>query len=517
MGIGSFFKQKGKQQSKQKPAIEFDTDLKKNLDKNLEIIETMLEKPNDLVIRELSLGRPDYRCAVVYIDGLVDKPEINNNVIKNLQYYAEKQELPKDTNDLINEVEKELISTGDVSKGKTLDDVSFALLYGSAILYLDGIDQVLMLDLKGWQTRSIEEPVTESLIRGPREGFIENLRTNMMLIRRHIRDPNLRFKTYQIGRRSKKNLVVSYIEGIVHPDILKEVNRRLKTIDLDDAPESGFVEQWIEDSFLSPFPQIANTERPDKVATAILQGKIAIILDGTPFVLIAPLTLGNTFQSPEDYNERWLIGTFLRLLRYGAAFLAMFLPSLYIALVSYDPGMIPPKLAFSIAATREGVPFPAAIEAFIMAFTMELLREAGARLPKTIGQTIGIVGGLVIGDAAVQAGVVSPIMVIVVAVTAIAAFAIPSYSTTIAFRLLRFGFMLAASFFGLYGVILVYIMINIHIVNLKSIGVPYSTPYAPTFFHDWKDLILRAPIAMQTRRPAYMQTVDNKSRDKEKH
>lgn len=200
-----------------------------------------------------------------------------------------------------------------------------------------------------------------------------------------------------------------------------------------------------------------------------MQGKIAIILDGTPFVLIAPVTLGNTLQSPEDYYERWLIGTFLRVLRYGAAFLAMFLPSLYIALVSYHQGMVPSKLAFSIAATREGVPFPAAIEAIIMGLTMELLREAGARLPKTIGQTIGIVGGLVIGDAAVQAGVVSPIMVIVVAVTAIASFSIPAYSVAISFRLVRFGFMLAAAFLGLYGIILVYIMINIHIVNLKAL------------------------------------------------
>lgn len=266
----------------------------------------------------------------------------------------------------------------------------------------------------------------------------------------------------------KKDLIVCYVEGIVHPDLVKEVKRRLSSIDIDEAPESGFIEQWIEGSFLSPFPQVLHTERPDKVAAALLGGRIAILLDGTPFVLMAPATMATHFQSPEDYYERWMIGTLLRILRYIGAFIATFLPALYIALVSYHPGMIPSKLAFSIAGTREGVPFPAVVEAFIMETTIELLREAGVRLPKPIGQTIGIVGGLVIGEAAVSAGIVSPIMVIVVALTAISSFALPSYTFAISIRILRFFVMLAAALFGLYGIIVFYIMINIHIVNLKS-------------------------------------------------
>ncbi|WP_164670184.1 spore germination protein [Virgibacillus doumboii] len=512
MGLGSFFKKK--QQQKREKETEFPVDLKKSLDKNMSVLKIMLEEPNDLVIREFSLGYTDHRCAIVFIDGLVDKDRVNDNVLKNLQIFAEKKELPYNTKDLLHEIEMELVSISDVSKGKTLDEVSNALLYGSSILYLDGLDKAIIIDAKGWKTRAIQEPVSESLIRGPREGFIENMRTNMVLIRRHIRDPNLRFETFQVGRRSKKNLVLTYVEGIIHPDIVKEVKRRLATIDLDNAPESGFIEEWIEDSFLSPFPQLTNTERPDKVSAALLQGKFGIILDGTPFVLIAPVTLGNTLQSPEDFYERWTIGTFLRALRYLAAFFSMFLPALYIALLSYHQGMIPTKLAFSIAATREGVPFPAAIEAIIMAITMELLREAGARLPKTIGQTIGIVGGLVIGEAAVTAGIVSPVMVIVVALTAIASFSIPDYSVAISFRLLRFAFMIAAAVLGLYGVILIYIMVNIHIVNLRSFGVPFSSPFAPFFFKDFKDLVLRAPITMLTRRPGYLQTDDSKSTDK---
>ncbi|WP_010529583.1 spore germination protein [Lentibacillus jeotgali] len=511
MRFSSFFRSKHKNNEN---THEFPVDLKKSLDKNLDTLKQMLENPNDLMIRVFSLGQTERRCAIVYIDGLADRMEINTNVMKNLQLFAYKENLPAGAGKLLQEVEKELVSVGDVTTGHDLDDAANGLLYGSTLVYLDGVDQVLIIGMKGWDTRAISEPISESLIRGPREGFTENYRTNTTMIRRHIRDPNLRFKTYDIGRRSKKKLSVAYIEGIIHPDLIKEIDRRVKSIDLDDAPESGFIEEWIEDSFLSPFPQLINTERPDKVSTALLQGKAGIILDGTPFALIAPATLGGTLQSPEDYYERWMIGSFLRLLRYFASFLAMFLPALYIALVSYHQGMIPSQLAFSIAATREGVPFPAFIEAIMMGMTMELLREAGARLPTTIGNTIGIVGGLVIGEAAVQAGIVSPVMVIVVALTAIASFSIPAYSVAISFRLLRFAFMMAAAILGLYGIVLIYIMINIHIVNLKSIGVPYSAPFSPTFFRDWKDLVLRAPITMRPRRPSFLRTDDSKSANK---
>lgn len=503
-----------KNQKLKKSDDDFSIELVKELDKNLDNLKKMLEEPSDLIIREFTVRGTQNKCAVVYIDGMVDKALVHKNIIKNVQVVNERKDLPEDDVELFDEIYREIVSVSAIEKAKTLDDISNALFYGSTVFYLDGTDQVMLMDTKGWKTRAIEEPMSEPIIRGPREGFIENIGTNMVLIRRRIHDPNLRFKTHKVGRRSKKALVVAYLDGVIHPDLLKEVNRRLKTIDMDDAPESGYIEQWIEDSFLSPFPQISNTERPDAAAAAILQGKVVILLDGTPFVLIAPFTIGNAFQSPEDYYERWTIGTLLRVLRYLAAFFAMFLPALYIALVSYHQGMIPSRLAFSIAATREGVPFPPVIEAFLMGTTMELLREAGARLPKTIGQTIGIVGGLVIGESAVQAGIVSPVMVVVVALTAIASFSLPAYSVAISFRLVRFVFMIAASVLGLYGIILIYIMINIHIVNLKSIGVPYSSPFAPTFLKDWKDLVLRAPIPMLTKRPDYLKPDDNTSANK---
>ncbi|GAB3800396.1 spore germination protein [Virgibacillus kimchii] len=503
-------KKQVKKQTEEAYTGEFD----KSLDENLNNLKKMLDEPDDLVVRELSLGENKQRYALVNIDGLVDKQLVHTDIVKNLQILAKKNELPEDVSKLVDELKNNIISVTEIEKAQLWDDMTIALLSGSTVLFIDGVVEVLIMPTPGWETRSIDEPESESLIRGPRDGFIENLQTNLMLIRRQINDPNLRFKSHRIGRRAKKKLVVTYMEGIVNPKLLKEVNRRLETIDTDSALESGTIEHWIQDSFLTPFPVTDSTERPDKVASAILYGKIAILLDGTPYVLVLPTTLGNLLQSPEDYYERWQIGTLLRILRYFAAFIALFAPSLYIALISYHQGMIPSDLAFSIAATRQGVPFPAFIEALLMAVTMELLREAGARLPQTIGQTIGIVGGLVIGEAAVTAGMVSPVMVIVVAITAIASFSFPSYSTAIAFRMLRFGFMFAAAFLGLYGIVLVYIMVNIHIVNLKSLGVPYSSPFAPGFLRDWKDLILRVPDPLLSTRRGHLLTKDKRSADK---
>lgn len=503
----SFYWQNKKKSGKENFSLEIGT----KLTDNLENIRKMLENPSDLVIREFTIGNTNHRIAIVYIDGIVDNVYIYDHIMEDLKNASG---LPEDKQKLFDAIDKKVITVTGIEFGNSLDDVSNAILRGNTVLYLDGVDQVLIMDTIGGESRAIEEPQSESLIRGSKEGFVENIRTNTMMIRRYIADPNLRFSTYKVGRRSKKELVVSYMDGIVNPDMVDEVKRRLETIDIDDAPESGYIEQWIEDSFLSPFPQILNTERPDKASEALLKGKVVILLDRTPFVLIAPATFGSLLQSPEDNYWRWSLGTLVRMLRYLAAFISVFLPALYIALVSYHPGLIPSDLAFSIAASRDEVPFPPVMEALIMTATMELLREAGLRLPTAIGQTIGIVGGLVIGEAAVSAGIVSPVMVIVVALNAIASFALPSYSIAITFRILQFGLMAAAAVFGLYGIILCYIMINIHIVNLMSFGVPYSTPFAPSFMNDWKDLVLRAPIAMMKRRPVYMQTNDKKLMNK---
>ena len=510
------FVPRNKKQKEQQQEENLSTPLFKMLQKNMDNITEMLDNPDDLMIRKFTVGE-DYPCAVVYIDGLIDRDLIQNSMLENFQSITSNGKSPKELVTVFDEIYKKFISITKITKGTTLEDVSNAVLSGKAVFYLDGMNTVLIMDVMGGESRAIEQPITETLIRGPRTSFVENIGTNLSLLRRNIQAPNLRLKTQTIGRRSKKSLVVAYVEGIVNPAILEEVNRRLSTLDIDDAPESGFIEQWIEDSFLSPFPQLLDTERPDAVSSSLLQGKVAIMLDGTPFVLIMPITISDIFKSAEDYYERWLYGTLLRILRYFGAFLALFLPGIYIALTTFHQGLLPSKLAFSIAAAREGVPFPPLAEAILMVVTMELLQEAGVRLPTPIGQTIGIVGGLVIGEAAVQAGIVSPTMVIVIALTAIAVYTSPTFSLGISLRILRFAFMFAAAAFGLYGIVLVYIMINIHIVNLKSFGIPYSTPFAPTMLRDFKDLVFRAPRTVLTKRPEYLLPEDPTAAEKGEH
>src|SRR5690625_1271679 len=484
--------------------------ISKSLQENIDYLIYLLDDTNDLKIRVLQISDANIKVAIIFFEGISDPITTEQSILNNIE---KETNLPLNTNELFDYISHKLIAVNDVKKEGHFNEIVNALLSGMTIFLMEDVNDCLIINTIGGDFRQIEEPVTETLIRGPRDGFVENIQSNLALIRRSIRDPNLRFKTYTVGRRSRNNLVVVYVDDIVHPPLIEELDRRLKTIDIDIVPESGYIEQLIEDSFLSPFPQILHSERPDKVSAAIMQGKFAIILDGTPFVLIAPAVFANVLQSPEDYYERWTIGSLLRILRYFGAFISIFLPALYIALVSFQPGMIPSELVFSIAGTRQDVPFPPVVEAFLMVVTFELLQEAGARLPQTIGQTIGIVGGLVIGEASVQAGIVSPIMVIVIALTAVANFAIHAYSVAIGFRIIRFGFMIAAGMFGLYGLVLAYIMVNIHFVNLKSFGVPYSTPFSPFFKKDWNDVIIRFPLAKLTNRPGYLSPEDNTSQD----
>jgi spore germination protein len=487
------------------------TPLYPRLEENLTAIKQTLGNPQDLIVRTFSIDNTSLTCAVVCFDGLVDSDLINDKVVKHIQLTlpASGKKLPPPGEEMLTFLLREVLSTIEVKLESTFEAMYDRVLAGDTALFVDGTAQTIVIDSRGWQTRTIDEPVSEGLVRGPREGFTENIRDNTMLVRRRVRDVQLRFDTMNVGRRSKTDLIIAYMQDIANPALVQEVKRRLATIDVDEVEESGFIEQWIEDDFLSPFPQCQVTERPDKVASSLFQGRVAILLDGTPMGLIVPVTFSMLLHSPEDFYERWIVGTLARLLRYVAAFLAVFSPALYVALVTYHPGLIPSDLAFSIAATREGVPFPAFVEALLMVATMELLQEAGLRLPKPIGQTVGIVGGLVIGESAVSAGLVSPVMVIVVALTAIASFAIPAYNLALTFRMIRFVVMFAAAIFGLYGVVLMFVAIFIHLANLTSLGVPYLTPFAPQLLNDWKDLLLRAPVTFMRKRPETGQPKDH--------
>ncbi|MFV8827776.1 spore germination protein [Alkalihalobacterium sp. APHAB7] len=477
------------------------------LDEMVTSIKNIIGESDDVVQRDFLIGRK-VKATLYYIDGLADENGIETKIIKPLLFFSEDGIEQLEGDALLNHLKNEVTNFIELTIETTFDDAILPLMSGETLLVIDGIPKFILFETRSFNQRSIEEPDSEIVVRGPRDGFNEVLHTNVMLLRRRIRDPNLTVQFGQIGRRAKSDFALIYVKGIANMDVVEEMRYRISCIDVDNIEGTGGLEQFVEDNVLSPFPQLIRTERPDKTTSYLLNGKVVIVLDGTPFALTAPLTFEEYFKSPEDNYDRWQISSLYRMLRYAGAFIAMFLPALYIAMVSYHQGMIPTTLALSIAGSREGVPFPAFIEALLMEFTIELLREAGVRLPRPVGQTIGIVGGLVIGDAAVRAGIVSPIMVIVVALTAIASFSLPAYNISITFRMLRFGIMLAAAAFGLFGIVITYILINIHLVGLRSFGSYYTSPYAPYHFANWLDLVIRAPISVIKKRKAEPKTED---------
>lgn len=472
---------------------------------NLAFIREQMEDHSDITLREFALGGTGISAAIVFVTGLVDIELIDQHILSALMSIdGEAVTITKSF--LINQV----LSISQLSEVRTVDELIPKVLLGSTALIINGISEIIILGTAKNKTRSIEEPISEALVRGPRAGFNESLLDNMALLRKHGENDSLALMSMHVGARAKKELIIAYIKDIADPDLVEEVRKRVSKINIDNVPESGYVEQLIEDNFRSPFPQVQSTERPDRVIGALMEGRVAILLDGTPFALIAPVTFSMLLQSPEDYYERWLAGTLLRVLRIIAAIVSLLTPALYVSFISYHPGLIPTKLAISIIGARVGVPFSSLVEALIMEIAIEILREAGLRLPKPIGPAMGIVGGLIIGEAAVQAGIVSPILVIVVALTAISSFTIPQYNAGMALRMLRFVAMFCAAAFGLYGVVLFCLLLGTHVVKLKSFGVDYASPAAPYLLSDWKDFIVRMPIFMMRKRPEMMHTKNPK-------
>jgi spore germination protein len=487
--------------------ITYSGHLKEDLQKFKEISVDM----HDVNIRELRIGSIKTRAAILYVDGLTDEDKMDQNILKPLmnayQPFKDMNAVPeaKQLQDILIQ-EVLLISEIELTNNAylTLQKV----LFGSAVLLVEGISEAFVLSSPKGITRGIQEPESEAVLRGSRSGFNETLSDNTAILRRHGQSTELAMISFTVGKRMQKELILTYIKDIANDELVEEVKRRIKTIDLDDVQESGYVEQLIEDNNFSPFQQIQNTERPDRVMAALLEGRVAILLDGTPFALIMPVTFGMLLQSPEDYNDRWIVGSLLRLLRFFAASISLFAPALYISFLSFQPGLIPTKLAISIIASRQGVPFTVLIEALIMEISIEILREAGLRLPKPIGPAMGIVGGLIIGQAAVEAGIVSPILVIVVSVTAVSSFSMPMYSAGMTIRVLRFVAMFFAAIFGLYGVVLFFLLLSSHLIKLKSFGVPYLGLAVPNNTVNWKDFIFRMPFQFLTGRPTLLKPKD---------
>lgn len=479
--------------------------LSSDLKKNLNFIKTSLGRSSDIVIREFRVGKDGkIKMALIYTDGLVDSNVIQNFILKILMFEIKKIHLDSQINykkKIFSILKDFAIPEGEVGEVKEFENLFINLLSGATIILIDDCSKGFNVNTKSWQDRGVTESTSQAVVRGPKDSFTETIRTNTALIRRKIKDSNLWIESKQIGRKTKTDISIAYMNGIANDKIVQEVNNRLDKIDIDKILESENIEELIQDETYTPFPTVFNTERPDVVAAALLEGRVAILVDGTPFVLIVPALFVHFMQSPEDYYQRADISTLIRLLRYFSFLIALLTPSLYIALTTYHQEMLPTPLLISIVAQRSGIPFPALVEAFMMELTFEILREAGIRLPKTVGSAISIVGALVLGEAAVQAGIVSPVMVIVVSITAISSFVFPSYNMAITIRMLRFIFMILGGTFGLYGITLGLITLVLHICSIRSFGIPYMTPFAPFNKSGHKDTIVRFPLWKMFTRP----------------
>ena len=484
-----------------------------NLEKNIDDIKESFKDCDDITYRGIEVGEVfRIKITIVYISGLTDKDYISEYVIGSLLATEEIKSLSLQgyRTTIIDAIAKEGLYTADIALEKDFNKIIDHILAGDTVLLIEGMDQSIVIDTKGWVSRGISEPQTETVIRGPREGFVESLKVNTTMVRRRIKDTNLKIKMCQVGRRSKTSIAIMYIDDIVNKRIFEEVEKRLTNIDIDAILDSSILENLIEDNYLSPFPQIENTERPDAVAASLLEGRVALIVDNSPFALVVPATLGTLLQSSEDYYTRWSESTLVRLVRLVAMLFAFLPPALYIATSAYHPGVLPSKLIYYLAASRLNVPFPSVIEAGLMELTMELLREAGTRTSGPIGMTIGIVGGLIIGQAAVEAGIVSPLMIIIVAITTISTFAIPSYELASALRLTKFFFIIAAGIFGLYGIMIGVIILGTHLATLSSFGIPYTSPYSGLGIKegDLKDTLIKGPIQGFIKRPGFTKPRD---------
>ena len=467
--------------------------LSEDLQENINSLKYIYTDCPDVIFRTFLMGN-SRKAVLIYIEGLSNIEEIDKNVLNPL--------IKLETKTIFDySILEEKLPVSKVKQVNMIEDVIKQVSVGNPVVLIDQQSQGVSMGLAKWEKRSIEEPTAETVVRGPRDGFTETLTVNISLLRRKLKSPDLKLKKISIGRYTQTQVAVMYIDGLIDQTLLDEVNNRLSRIDIDGILESGYIEEFIEDYPYSPFPQLLNTERPDVVSANLLEGRVAILVDGTPFALIAPITFYSLFQAAEDYYQRFLIGTLIRWLRYTFLLIALLLPSTYVAILTFHQEMIPTTLLLSVAKSREEIPFPALVEALIMEITFEALREAGIRLPKQIGSAVSIVGALVIGQAAVSAGLVSAPMVMVVAITGIASFSIPRYNAAIAIRMLRFPIMFIAGTLGLLGIILCLLTIIVHLSTMRSFGVPYLSPMAPMKGREMKDVLIRAPWWSLKTRP----------------
>lgn len=471
---------------------------------------------SDFVTRKITVNYvKNKKCngLIAFTDGMVRQDLLSESIIKPLLHGVQDPFLlsgpsksKNEKENIIDIINNRFLSTGEVRKEDDFEKAVAAILNGDCVLFLEGSVQCSVISCKGYEKRSVEQPSYEVSMRGPRESFNENLRTNTTLLRRRVKNSNLIFENFVKGRKTSTNICITYIKGLAEPKLIDEVKKRIKRINVDMILESGYIEEYIEDRPLSIFATMGITERPDVLAAKLMEGRVGIIVDGTPFALTAPFMLAEAFQNPEDYYARPIYTGIVRIFRYLAFFLSIMIPGIYVAFTSFHQELIPTSLLFTIAASAEGVPFGSFAEVTLFLLVFELLKEAGIHMPKNIGQTISIVGGLVMGEAAIQAGLIGAPVVIIIAFTAVSSFVVPTIGNEVA--LLRWIFLFLGGFLGGFGIAVGLIGFTIHIAGLESFGYSFASPFVPCRPEDLKDTIIRAPLWMMHRRPYGMSTKD---------
>lgn len=470
------------------------------LSDNIAQMEQLFCDCDDIKKKQMNLGKErDVACYLTFIEVAVDMG--NSALLETLKYL---RSLSRE--EIYAALEQNALGISDATYFATIEEAGDGLLTGEAILFVDGYDKAIKIPDDGYPNMGVNEADSEKVVRGSNEGFTDSVKQNAALIRKRIRSNEVKVKQKKLGVRSKTNIYLVYMDTLVEPGLLREIERRLEGFEVDGVLDSGVLEQLAEEKWYSPFPQFQTTERPDRAAMSILEGRVVLMSDNSPVALLLPVDYNSFIKTSDDYYNRWEIASFERMLRYVASFFAMTLPGLYLAVTNFHTQILPTTLLLSFADARKGVPFPAVIEVLIMELSFELLREAGVRLPGAMGNTIGIVGGLIIGQAAVEANLVSPIVVIVISFTALCSFAIPNEEFATAFRLLKFAFIAICAWLGFFGLLVGLLAVLIHLSHLKSFGIPYLMPFVGADLNDYedeRDFLWRFPLRRLTMRPIY--------------
>lgn len=480
--------------------------LKETIDENIKIIKNTFLNCDDVVMREFSFGEnKSIRGFMAYVDNIVSGDVIENAVLTNVLARSRIKQGER----LARRLTEEVIAVGEVDFAADFKAVYDAMLMGDMVILVDGDDEGIVVSTKKFPTRGVPTAENEVVVQGPKDAFCESASINTVLVRRRIRDTRLKVIRKKVGKMSASTVVVMYMDGVARQEVIDEALRQIEDMKTDIIPDSGYFVELAKGREMTPFPTMQITERPDKTAASLCEGRVAVIVDNAPFAVLAPATLNVFFQSAEDYYDRWEIMSFLRLMRYVAAVMAVCLPGFYIALTVYHPQVIPTSLALKIAETRANVPFPTVVEVLIMELAFELLREAGIRLPSPVSSTIGIVGGIIIGQSAIDAGLVGPAVVIVSALAGICSFVVPSASFVSAMRLVKYFVLVLSSLWGLFGFWLSICVITVHLCSIKTFGIPYMFPFCSGSVNGWSDLkdsLIRLPYFLMKKKPFFAQS-----------